>query len=151
MNLEIVDADIWRQAKLCNRSAEHISWFFFTNDPLSIRIQAIDVTQIQVTRRAFLELAIFDAMATFWDNAPLVEKNPRAILSSYHNLLRCSATMELQRSSKTPNILVQSPPSLRPWLRRTLCLLGHDEDCRQKVETFKYPTQLLYEGAYLLS
>ena len=148
MSLENVDADLWRQAKISNSNAGHISWFFFPDDPMSMRIQSFQVTQIQVTRRVFLELAIFDTMATFWENLPLAEETPSAILSSYHNILRRLVTTELQSSSKTPNILVESPPSLRPWLQRTLCLLGHDEDCRTIVETFQYPTQLLYEGAY---
>ena len=147
MNL---DEDLWEKAKTSHTKPEYISWFFSLDTPEKISILNYKTSRVLlVTRRAFLELAVFDTMAAFWEFLPKPLHEATGILVSYHKLLRKEVTDGFLNHASDG--LTESPPLLHPWLRRTLCLLGHDEGARRTFETFNYPTHLLDEGMFSFS
>ena len=146
LNADALDLKMWEEAKLSHIEPEPISWFFSN---VLFTITVLDRKGVEVCRvssRAFMELAVFDIMANFWESLPPAEKNGEVVtLTSYHELLRRSATDELLNQ---PQALTYTPSILHPWLKRTLCLLGHDESSRRIFETFNYPHYLLDDGAH---
>lgn len=144
------DEDLWEKAKTSHIEPEYTSWFFSLDTPEKISILNYKSSRVLlVTRRAFLELAVFDTIAAFWESLPKPLHEATRILISYHKLLRKEVTADLL--THAPDGLTKCPPLLHPWLRRTLCLLGHDEGARRVFETFSYPTHLLDEGVFSVS
>ncbi len=148
-NTEAVDMRLWEEAKTSAIDPEQISWFF---DEATFNITAVDWKRAgacYVSPRAFAELAIFDTMATFWESLPLMQKNREIVaLAVYHKWLRQAATDELLSQPQGVTYPCKSPSVLHPWLKRTLCLLGHDDRARRLFKDFNYPPHLLDDGAF---
>jgi hypothetical protein len=146
---DAIDMRLWEEAKTPGIGREPISWFF-ANSPFTVMVVASKGAEIRrVTPRSFMELAIFDLMATFWESVTPVAKNGQvAALITYHELLRRWATDELLNQPQGVTRTHTSPSALHPWLKRTLCLLGHDEGARSLFEGLNYPTYLLDDGAF---
>jgi hypothetical protein len=143
------DMRLWKEAKTLAVDSESgiISWFFDTvlSTITVVSCKAIEVRQ--VSSRVFKELAVFDIMATFWESLQPAEKDGQmANLTLYHKLLRQAATYELCNQHLGVTCILNSPSILQPWLKRTLCLLGHDDSSRKLLESFQYPPYLLDDG-----
>jgi hypothetical protein len=146
--MDSIDEDLWGQAKTVQLKQEHIPWFFYPGTQDKIRVGSYGGTQAHsVTHRAFLELAVFDTVAAFWESFSQPQVYSTMVLTSYHKLLRRSVTKELMPPTN-PTEMVRCPLILQPWLKRTLCLLSHDEESRNLVEIYGYPTHLLDDGAF---
>ena len=102
-----------------------------------------------VTHCAFLELAVFDTIAAFWESLPKPFHEATRVIISYHKVLR-KEVMDGFLTHASDG-LMECPPLLHPWLQRMLCLLGHDEGARRVFETFNYLTHLLDEGVFSVS
>jgi hypothetical protein len=141
------DEDLWEKSKSSDLKPEHISWFFHPDMPTK-KICVLNtgkIREVLVETRTLMELAIFDTMAAFWET--LQQSNHLAKrYAAYHKLLRQTITNDLVNSA--PAMTHETPSILHPWLQRTLCLLGHDEDSRKTVETFNYPKHLCDDGVF---
>ncbi len=141
------DGDLWEKAKTSHIKPEYTSWFFSLDTPEKISILNYKSSRVLlVTRRAFLELAVFDTITAFWECLSTPVHEATRVLISYHKLLRKEVTDGFLNHASDG--LTECPPLLHPWLRRTLCLLEHDEGARRMFETFNYPTHLLDEGEF---
>ena len=148
-----LDINLWEEAKKKKSEIdpEQISWFF-ADAPLSVTLVVRKgVEALRVCPRAFIELAIFDIMATFWESLPLGQKNKQIVpVIHYHQLLRRVATDELLNLLRGKAHIHGTPSILHPWLKRTLCLLGHDDGARKHFNAFNYPPCLLDGGVFLI-
>jgi hypothetical protein len=139
---DTADLRLWKEAKTSTVDIELITWFF--TDPSHITVtDCKGVKVFNVETRTFMELAIFDIMTTFWESLPAAQQHKLiGRVTIYHKLLRRSVTNDLitqLEAQRTPFIL-------HSWLKRTLCLLGHDSAARRHLQGLHYPSCLLDYG-----
>ncbi len=144
------NGDLWEKAKTSHFKLEYISWFFSLDMLEKITILNHKGSRVLlVTRCAFLELAVFDTIAAFWESLPKPFHEATRVIISYHKVLR-KEVMDGFLTHASDG-LMECFPLLHPWLQRTLCLLEHDEGARRVFETFNYLTHLLDEGVFSVS
>jgi hypothetical protein len=145
-----LDSDLWKQANESSFQPEHMPWFFYPDSPK--KFCALNYGGIQafpaVSDRVFTELAIFDTMGAFWEGFPQTKNDSTKALTSYHRRLRQNVMTELINQRELTGTIDETPSILRPWLKRTLLLLGHNFTSRAVVAAFDYPTHLLDEGVF---
>ena len=93
-----------------------------------------------------MELALFDAFYSFWATIPVLAagkilNDETQATIRYHGRLHAALTRTLLKSMDQR--LGATPPLLHPWLKRTLCLLNHDVESRNRFMQVNCPSHLL--------
>jgi hypothetical protein len=148
MSPEAQDLKFWESAKIAHtQPLWTVPWLFDGSKILICTAKKIE--GIFITSTAEIQLGIFDVMCTFWQTAALFLGDTDTLaMARYHCELHDNVSRSLC-SGAWKSQSVEIPATLKPWLARTLCMLQHDEESREKFRSIKLPYHRLLLGMQL--